>query len=306
METERKVAAEWLFTPRRPLPTADMPQRFSVDSLAADKFEWQTALSLALASRLAYEEQLAVENTARNRWGMEACSFFETDDTRCFLAATPKVVLIAFRGTANVGNWLSNLNIYSTTRPYGKVHRGFFGAFQVVDAQLRAELSQRPDRPLLLTGHSLGGALATIAAAEWNGLFPVAWIYTFGQPAVGKGQFVDFMQRFATNFVRFVNNDDIVPRVPPTYRHVGRLFHFDADGELQSRAESLGLGESSGGLPMLSETEFDQLRAALLLQRLNGRAARAELLEAPVVEGLLPSVSDHSLDAYIPKIAALA
>jgi hypothetical protein len=57
---------------------------------------------------------------------------------------------------------------------------------------------------------------------------------------------------------------------------------------------------------MLTEAEFDRLRAQLLDQRARARAVGVESLEAPVLEGILPSVSDHSLDRYIAKIAARA
>jgi V8-like Glu-specific endopeptidase len=308
----RPAPVEGLFGRQPPLPTSQVPHPFSVASLSTTRFDWRTALSLALASRLAYEERPSAEDTARSLWGMDRYKFLEADDTQCFVASTPEVLMVAFRGTASLGDWLADLDVASRSRPYGKIHRGFHGAFTAVESQLRAELLQLPGRSLLLTGHSLGGALATIAAAEWHEQLPISWIYTFGQPAVGKGEFASFMQTPAARFMRFVNDDDIVARVPPTYRHIGRLFHFDAAGNLLGKAESPLVEaipttrEWSDGLPMLTDAEFDRLRAELLQQRANRKAAAAESLEAPAVEGLLPSVSDHNLDAYIAKIAAKA
>ena len=308
----RQAPVEGLFGRPPRIPTSQVAHPFSVASLSATRFDWRTALSLALASRLAYEDRTSVESAARNTWGMGGCKFLEADETQCFIASTPEVVLISFRGTESVGDWLADLDLLSRSRPYGIVHRGFLNAFLGVQSQLREELSHLPGRPLLLTGHSLGGALATVAAAEWQGQFPIAWIYTYGQPAVGKGQFVSFMQQFGVSFMRFVNEDDIVPQVPPTYRHVGRLFHFDAAGNLPDGTESTRGGtspavrESSDGTPMLSEAEFDRVRAALLQQRARRRGAGVESLEAPALEGFFTSVSDHNLDAYIAKIAAKA
>ncbi len=253
--------------------------------------------------------------TAQEHWKLEGCEFIEKDDTQSFVARTADVVLIAFRGTASLGDWLADLNVLSSQRPYGVVHRGFLNAFQVVEPQLRLLASGFPDHRLVITGHSLGGALATVAAAEWSGQFRIARLYTFGQPAVGKGGFSEFFRRqYPDAFFRFVNGDDIVPRVPPTFQHVGRLLHFDVRGRLPSGIELTVVGSgipgsgvqpvTSGGPPTMSEVEFDRLRAALLQERANRRDTAAPSLEAPVLEGLFPGVSDHSLDLYITKIAA--
>ena len=68
-------------------------------------------------------------------------------------------------------------------------------------------------------------------------------------------------------FYRFVNDDDIVPLVPPGYRHVGRFYQFDGSGRLKARIESVGVGLEEEGPPTMSEAEFDRLRATLLQQR---------------------------------------
>ena len=110
---------------------------------------------------------------------------------------------------------------------------------------------------------------------------------------------------------RFVNNNDIVPRVPPTYSHFGRLYQFDASGRLAAQTESLESAIEADGPPTMSEAEFDRLRATLLERRAALRSGvmteslEAPLLEGPSLEGLFPSVSDHSLDAYVARIAAM-
>lgn len=303
---------EGLFGRRVPTSKSEFVDRFAAASLVATKFEWPTALSMALASRLAYDTAAEVESTAFQAWRMQTVEFIEADDTQCFVASCQDATVVAFRGTENLGDWLGNLNLLSTSRSYGKVHRGFLGAFQVVDAKLRSVLSRFPGKPLLLTGHSLGGALATVAAAEWKGQIPISWIYTFGQPAVGKGGFAAFFQQqLGGHMFRFVNDDDIVPRVPPTYDHVGALYHFDSSHALTPNREALapaltklGNAVTSQTPPMLNELEFDRLRAQLLEQRVRRRLGGTESLSPAVVEGLLPSVADHSLDRYLAKIAA--
>jgi V8-like Glu-specific endopeptidase len=306
---EVQPATEGMFGRRPPAQTSGLPYPFTTASLIRPRFDWTTALSLALASRLSYEAPASVQATACGVWGMEKCQFIEADDTQCLVASTAQAVLVAFRGTESVGDWLADLNVVSRTRPYGVVHQGFLAAFQAIEPQLVEALNALPSRVLLLTGHSLGGALATIAAAEWYERLPAKWIMTFGQPAVGKGTFVQFMQPQTASFFRFVNDDDIVARVPPTYHHVGRLIHFDAAGNVPTGPETPGgpdaraRQETIDSGPMLNEAEFDRMRAQLLEARSRRRAPGLEALEAPNVEGLLPSISDHSLDSYISKIA---
>ena len=155
--------------------------------------------------------------------------------------------------------------------------------------------------------------MATVAAAEWHGTIPVGGVYTYGQPAVGLGSFPAYFARnYPGRFIRFVNNNDVVPRVPPGYRHVGDLFRFDSAGGLENRLEAAARASVNEAVPvfgspaqppMMTETEFDQLRAHLLQQRVHARAAGLESLPTPTLEGLIPSVSDHSIDRYVAKVA---
>jgi hypothetical protein len=170
-------------------------------------------------------------------------------------------------------------------------------------------------RKLWVTGHSLGGALAVIAAAEFEGVFPVTGLHTFGQPRVGFSAFRDFMNaHYAGRFFRFVNDDDIVPRVPPGYSHVGTLMHFDSHGNLQAASRSLEAASAADTEPPeMTEAEFqamkDQVRE---LEAAVGNlevgepdvATRGFGLEEPAAasRGLFPSVRDHSLVRYIAAV----
>lgn len=293
---------------------------FHLDSLSKSIFTWKAALSLALASKLAYESDQSVRTTclgSARSWGFDACEFIDVDDTQCFVALTPKIALVSFRGTESRGDWLRNVNVPGRSRNYGVAHRGFLGAFQAVESRLRSALSGISGRKLILTGHSLGGALGTVMAAEWQDFMPASWVVTFGQPAVGSGAFrMFFLQHYSGKFFRFVNDDDIVPRVPPGYEHVGRLLHFDAEGRLQN-GQSLPVTEAAfvesfnkevfePGPPMLSEAEYQALQSRIGQEVVSVNRPLTESGTQPQTEGLFPNVSDHSLDKYIAKIAAKA
>ncbi|MEX2025948.1 MAG: lipase family protein, partial [Pirellulaceae bacterium] len=170
-------------------PLAEVAARFHLDSLNETDFHWQTALSLALASKLAYSPLALVQTTGLSDWRLATCVYLEEAETECFVASTPDAVFVAFRGTAGLGDWIADLNVRSVRRTYGTIHRGFHFAYQDIRPQVEQALATLGNRRLLLTGHSLGAALATIAACELPERYRVTGIYAFGQPRIG---FQDF------------------------------------------------------------------------------------------------------------------
>ena len=274
---------------------------FSLDSLSTTNFNWDAALSLAVCSKLAYSNSETVESAIAGTMEFDDGEFLDMNDTQCFIGSSPSFTLISFRGTESLRDWLTDLNVVSIEREYGRLHRGFFSAFEDVREQLEDRIRDAGSLPLMLTGHSLGGALATVAAAEWHGMFDMQSIYTYGQPAIGKGSFGSFFEaNLGDQLFRIVNDDDVIARVPPTYDHVGQLKHLDSDGNLHPATESFASQPS-----IMSEAEFDLLRAGLLRQRSFNRGydlSRTESLGTSTTEGLFPSVSDHSIDNYISNI----
>lgn len=187
-------------------------------------------------SRLAYapfereaSAKALVEATLR-RIGFGACSFFNTATTHAFLARDPATPLsvLAFRGTGvNIRDVATDL--HALLVPWsagGQVHQGFAealsGAWEAVAAALASVTGRR-----IFTGHSLGAALATLAASRHS---PQA-LYTFGSPRVGD---LDFAQAMASiDHHRYANCCDVVCRVPPealSYRHSGSATYLDRRG----------------------------------------------------------------------------
>jgi pimeloyl-ACP methyl ester carboxylesterase len=95
------------------------------------------------------------------------------------------------------------------------VHHGFLQAFRAIESDLDGIVSPALDagRAVWFCGHSLGAALATIAAHQYRGR--VLGLYTFGSPRVGNGHFVDALSAAVPNIFRFVHHRDIVTTVPP-------------------------------------------------------------------------------------------
>ena len=133
------------------------------------------------------------------------------------------MAVVSFRGTENVQDWMTNLQ-YSLTpadspqaegrESSGKVHQGFLEAFRSVREEVDRYMPCAEGLPIFITGHSLGGALATLGAAHLSGR-GLAACYTFGAPRVGdKG----FSSSSKTPVYRVVNPLDPVPLVPGGFR----------------------------------------------------------------------------------------
>jgi thioesterase domain-containing protein len=121
----------------------------------------------------------------------------------------------------------------------GQVHAGFQHALDALWPQLHAQLHRAPR--WWLCGHSLGGALALLAAARLRDQgFDLAGVITFGQPRVGNLDCATQLQSLP--LLRVVNACDLVPELPPEklgYRHAGELLHLDAD-QRQNYAQTIG------------------------------------------------------------------
>ncbi len=182
-------------------------------------------------SRLAYCRDQSLLVSSLEYAGFELVAAFDQAGTEGFLARGTALSVLAFRGSDDLRAWITNLDIRPAPwRGGGNAHRGFAEALDRVWPEAEASVAQA-GTPLLFTGHSLGAALATLAAS----LVPKAVLITFGSPRVGDTGFCAAMRRRPGEAKRFVNNRDIVCRVPSArlgYRHVGEPWLITADGSV--------------------------------------------------------------------------
>jgi V8-like Glu-specific endopeptidase len=279
-----------------PAASAPTPADFKLSSLSSPVFSWPAALSLALASQLAYNPEAEVERQLR-AWGFQNCDFVKQNAAQGFVASSSDLVLVCFRGTESTADWLSNLKVIpkAVNELGSSVHAGFWEQFEALRPQLERLMSTRNQLPLLVTGHSLGGAIAALAAASWAASRNLQALYTYGQPAVARDRALDQLaDALGGRYHRLVNNSDIVPRVPPGYRHAGHLLHFDSKGSLVrgAAAQEAAIKSAVGGSgDMLSEVELGMLQDRLRHQ--SGPQTQ---------EGFTTLISDHMMPAYLGKI----
>lgn len=204
------------------------------------KFSLRNAHSLAICADLAYDSA-AVIKTRMTSHGF-AAEFIQRRDVQAFIAHNDNAIILSFRGTSSIEDWMTNsaFGFTSFAGGLGKVHRGFSEALYLVWGDIIQILGrvQTKAQPIWITGHSLGGALAALAAAHFALVLdkPIRGVYTFGQPRVGDREYSrNFEADLKGRVFRFVNNSDIVTRIPTrimSYSHVGALRFFDAKGDL--------------------------------------------------------------------------
>lgn len=161
-----------------------------------------------------------------------------------FGVAYGNTAVIAFRGSEETGiaDWITDLKFMQQVYPYGendkniKVHYGFIDAYKSVRDAVLKQAESTPHQRLLLTGHSLGGSLAMLAALDIRYNHPDKDIvcYTFGSPKVGNTEFVKSYNKRVPKTYRIVNLSDSVPGLPP-------LGDYDHCGELCEVGESLSI-----------------------------------------------------------------
>ena len=218
------------------------------------KYRPENAYGMALMARLSYagrgkagrgapDEPRILKGLRDRDSDFKEVIGFDRNSSQAILVRHEKYYTAVFRGTDELADWWDNINAVSGTGPFGAVHQGFQGAMLDVWPAMRAELrgfrKKHGAHPLWLTGHSLGGAMATLAAAQLiRADEPFYGVYTFGQPRCGDREFARvFNIEAKSRFFRFQNNNDIVTRVPARivgYSHVGTFIYIGSDGRLDT------------------------------------------------------------------------
>lgn len=154
----------------------------------------------------------------------------EVENTTAMVYKGEGTNILVFRGSDDPMDWKENLDVfpsrihrprlYESISPFrpkveAKVHGGFYGAYKRLQPALRdvVEDTELEGDRWLLTGHSLGGAVANIAALAMH------WtrdpdVVTFGSPRWGNKTACWTVNQKTRGMLRFVNNNDIVPLLP--------------------------------------------------------------------------------------------
>jgi triacylglycerol lipase len=139
-----------------------------------------------------------------------------------FIASKNNEIFVVFRGTQTKSEWIRNMEadlVACFQSNYGKVHKGFQTIYTSFNTLLIKNIPKTSNFSLInITGHSLGGSLATFATIDIfaNNFNTKQCTYTFGSPRTGDKDFsTTFNNNFAANSFRVENSSDLVPEVPP-------------------------------------------------------------------------------------------
>ncbi len=257
----------------------------------------RTALLMAKLAFRAYTS-FEVDEPAFKKFSDELCAqgflscagLIDNDvGTAGYVVDGSDIIVIVFRGTQDELDWKTNVNARLVALQGGtRVHTGFFQAYWPIrDAMfdfVKRAIKAKP-RPVYITGHSLGGALALMATAELANdddaeiRDSIAACYTFGCPRAGDSSFDIYVK---APLYRITNGVDMVPAIPPAilgYRHVGDTRYFGKKGMAPSRRSP----------NVLQKTWRTIWGLAALLKT-----------------GKFQNIADHSMTVYIDKMATWA
>jgi hypothetical protein len=185
------------------------------------KYNHPDAIIAARFAKASYDEEIP------------GATKIESEGNTVFVLCGNERTLVAFAGSNDHKDWMSNLQLELVPGPIaGNVHAGFLRGLSHIYRELIDIVP--PDKPVTVIGHSRGGALAILYAAMRAQNHQDSTVYTFGAPRVGDLKFAtNYDLLLKPNTFRFVNNNDLVTRIPQRvqgYEHGGTLCYFPEEG----------------------------------------------------------------------------
>lgn len=288
--------------------------------------DWPVAETLAAISEIAYLPPVDAAPAYR-RLGFVDITPVVASSMIGYVLSADDVTVIAFRGTdfPEISDWIANLGRTPFETEHGTIHKGFYKAYQSLQPQIMTVLGTKTQKHLWITGHSLGGALALVCAydmIDFQGK-QIDGLITFGQPMVVRRNLANHLEKeLLGKFAHFVNNSDIVPRVPPSFEHCGSLVWFSGDLIKRSKTSRVIVYGAVGEAPQsedpteadvpqpLTDDQFEELKndaRAKQLERMSEEeiVSRRNPNDPPIAMAGPPLVDDHSMTLYVQKIRDL-
>ncbi|QDT68248.1 Lipase (class 3) [Planctomycetes bacterium MalM25] len=198
----------------------------------------EKSLLFAELSRASYFPRTIAGDLAE-QIGLPETRFYDRDGAQAYVFGGEEDAIVCCRGT-EPNEWndvRADLDaVTDVAETVGRVHRGFKREVDDLWPRLEQALVSN-ERILWFAGHSLGGAMTAICAGRcYLSHIPSApeAVFTYGSPRVGNKRYVNHVK---LAYYRWVNNNDIVPRVPPRwlgYRHAGTELYLNRRGRISN------------------------------------------------------------------------
>ncbi|KAK3945194.1 Alpha/Beta hydrolase protein [Diplogelasinospora grovesii] len=248
-------------------------------------------------------------------------------DIRGFVAVDPaaQVVVVSVRGSSSIRNWVTDFiftQVPCPLTPGCLVHAGFYLAWteisSVVLSAVQSATAAHPGYTVIATGHSLGGAVATIAAAYIRDAGYATDLYTYGSPRVGNLYFARFVTQQPGGEYRVTHTDDPVPRLPPiilNYRHTSPELwvtnpadigtYIVGDVEVCTGYANVGCNAGTFGLDFAAHDDYFEPTGGCSADTVLLRSRRGEEVEVEAAE-MSDADLEAKLNAYVQLDIAFA
>ncbi|MCD9646779.1 hypothetical protein HAX54_036936 [Datura stramonium] len=306
-----------------------------------------------MAAKLSYENEAFSKKVITQNWQMDFIKLYnfwnayqEVYTTQAIMfqdkVEDSNLVVVAFRGTIpyNADHWITDVDLsWYELAGVGKLHAGFMKAlglqkntgwpkeieespdqklfaYYEIRKELKRILSKNEKAKFILTGHSLGGALAILFAAiltlheeEWL-LDKLEGVYTFGQPRVGDPQFGNIMKdkfnKYDVKYYRHVYSNDMVPRLPyddtTFFKHFGSCLYYNSlyNGKMLEEEPNKNYFSVLWFFPMLLIAVYEFIRG-FILPWTKGSHYREDWFQKMfrIVGLVIPGLSAHTTIDYV-------
>ncbi|PWA68493.1 hypothetical protein CTI12_AA279250 [Artemisia annua] len=338
--------------------TGNLDTRVELDKTitkCGDKDRYISLLSV-MAAKASYENHAYLQYTVTDIWKMELLGSYDfwndyqqKATTQAFMLRDKiddyDLIVVAFRGTEtfDADAWSSDVDLsWYELKDMGKVHGGFMKALGLKKSQgFEKDLIMNPGEPLayyvirdmlkqalkennktkfIVTGHSLGGALAVLFTAvlmkdnEVELLGMLEGVYTYGQPRVGDETFGHFMEKnmeiHQVKYYRTVYSNDLVPRLPyddstMMFKHFGTCLYFDSfyNGKIVDEEPNKNYFSLLSAIPKLINAGWEIIRSFVIPYTRGADYSEGFLLKMYRLVGLMiAGVPAHGLQDYVNSV----
>ncbi|KAJ0262559.1 Alpha/beta-Hydrolases superfamily protein [Hirschfeldia incana] len=312
------------------------------------------AMLSIMASKLSYENTNFVSSVLHNHWKMDLLGFYscwngyqKQKSTEVIVikdtSTYPNLIVVSFRGTDpfDSDDWCTDFDLsWYEIKNVGKVHGGFMKALGLqkegwpkdvnfdqnqttqyahytIMHHLKDILDENPASKFILTGHSLGGALAILFTAvlmihdEEQMLDKLEGVYTFGQPRVGDEEFGKFMkdslEKYEVMYERYVYCNDMVPRLPfddktLMFKHFGACLYYDSfyRGKVEQEEPNKNYFNMLWAVPKIINAVWELLRSFIIPYWKGEEYREGWFLKCfRVVALFIPGLPAHAPNEYV-------